>query len=383
MLTMDQVNMRNQRVLIRLDLNVPLESGMITSFTRINKALPTLKKALSIAKKVIVMSHLGRPQEGKFEKRYSLEPIAKYLGEKLDLTVSVCSSFSEVSDMVGKLILLENVRFNQGEKSNCEKLSKKYASLCDIFVMDAFATAHREQASTQGVARYASKACIGPLLQKEIESLNKCFDNPERPVSAIVGGSKVSSKLGVLENLSQRVDYLIVGGGIANTFLVAANKKIGKSLYEEKLVKRAKKIMELVEVVVPMDVVVANDLSDTSVGSIKMVDNIHSHEMILDLGPETLEKISKILKNSKTIIWNGPLGVFEIEQFSKGTKNVSLAVAESKAFSAAGGGDTIAAIEKYNIARDISYISTGGGAFLKFLESGSLPALKIHPENHH
>ena len=212
--------------------------------------------------------------------------------------------------------------------------------------------------------------------------MNKCFDNPERPVSAIVGGSKVSSKLGVLENLSQRVDYLIVGGGIANTFLVAANKKIGKSLYEEKLVKRAKKIMELVEVVVPMDVVVANDLSDTSVGRIKMVDNIHSHEMILDLGPETLEKISKILKNSKTIIWNGPLGVFEIEQFSKGTKNVSLAVAESKAFSAAGGGDTIAAIEKYNIARDISYISTGGGAFLKFLESGSLPALKIHPENH-
>ena len=285
--------------------------------------------------------------------------------------------------MVGKLILLENVRFNQGEKSNCEKLSKKYASLCDIFVMDAFATAHREQASTQGVTRYASKACIGPLLQKEIESLNKCFDNPERPVSAIVGGSKVSSKLGVLENLSQRVDYLIVGGGIANTFLVAANKKIGKSLYEEKLVKRAKKIMELVEVVVPMDVVVANDLSDTSVGSIKMVDNIHSHEMILDLGPETLEKISKIVKNSKTIIWNGPLGVFEIEQFSKGTKNVSLAVAQSKAFSAAGGGDTIAAIEKYNIAPDISYISTGGGAFLKFLESGSLPALKIHPENHH
>ena len=376
MLTMDQVNMRNQRVLIRLDLNVPLESGMITSFIRINKALPTLKKALSIAKKVIVMSHLGRPQEGKFEKRYSLEPIAKYLGEKLDLTVSVCSSFSEVSDMVGKLILLENVRFNQGEKSNCEKLSKKYASLCDIFVMDAFATAHREQASTQGVAIHA-------LLQKEIESLNKCFDNPERPVSAIVGGSKVSSKLGVLENLSLRVDYLIVGGGIANTFLVAANKKIGKSLYEEKLVKRAKNIMELVEVVVPMDVVVANHLSDTSVGSIKMVDNIHSHEMILDLGPETLEKISKILKNSKTIIWNGPLGVFEIEQFSKGTKNVSLAVAESKAFSAAGGGDTIAAIEKYNIARDISYISTGGGAFLKFLESGSLPALKIHPENHH
>ena len=327
-------------------------------------------------------SHLGRPQEGKFEKRYSLEPIAKYLGEKLNLTVSVCSSFSEVSDMVGKLILLENVRFNQGEKSNCEKLSKKYASLCDIFVIDANETAHREQASTQGVARYASKVCIGPLLQKEIESLDKCFDNPERPVSAIVGGSKVSSKLGVLENLSQRVDYLIVGGGIANTFLVAANKKIGKSLYEEKLVKRAKKIMELVEVVVPTDVVVANDLSDTSVGSIKMVDNIHSHEMILDLGPETLEKISKILKNSKTIIWNGPLGVFEIEQFSKGTKNVSLAVAQSKAFSAAGGGDTIAAIEKYNIARDISYISTGGGAFLKFLESGSLPALKIHPENH-
>ena len=382
MLTMDQVNMRNQRVLIRLDLNVPLERGMITSFIRINKALPTLKKALVIAKKVIVMSHLGRPQEGKFEKRYSLEPIAKYLGEKLDLKVPVCSSFSEVSDMAGKLILLENVRFNQGEKSNCEKLSKKYASLCDIFVMDAFATAHREQASTQGVARHASKVCIGPLLQKEIKNLNKCFNNPERPVSAIVGGSKVSSKLGVLENLSQRVDYLIVGGGIANTFLVAANKKIGKSLYEEKLVKRAKKIMELVEVVVPVDVVVANDLSDASLGSIKTLDNIHSHEMILDLGPETVEKISKIVKNSKTIIWNGPLGVFEIEQFSKGTKNVSLAVAESKAFSAAGGGDTIAAIEKYNIARDISYISTGGGAFLKFLESGSLPALKIHPENH-
>ena len=374
---MEEVDMANRRVLIRLDLNVPMHQGIIDSSIRIDKALPTIKLALKTASNVVIMSHLGRPKEGTFDQKYSLDPVAKYLAQKLDTNVSLCRNISDLASLHSKLILLENVRFNKGESENCEQLSKRYAAMCDIFVMDAFATAHRAQASTYGVAKYAATSGMGPRLKREVEFLNFCFSSPKKPVVAIVGGSKVSSKLGVLENLANRVDSLIVGGGIANTFLVAANKDVGKSLYEKQLVDRARAIMDKVEVILPSDVVVSPEISDKSVALKKLVDDIGPDEMVLDIGISSSERVSKILEASGTIIWNGPVGVFEIEQFSEGTKSVSAAVSESGAFSIAGGGDTLAAIEKYKISKNISYISTGGGAFLKFLENGRLPAIDI------
>lgn len=377
-LKMTELELKGKRVLIREDLNVPVKDGQVTSDARIRASLPTIEHALNAGAKVIVMSHLGRPEEGVFSEENSIQPVATHLGKLLNRDVPVIKDFRAGVDVAeGELVLLENVRFNQGEKKDTDELAKAYAALCDIFVMDAFGTAHRAQASTHGVAKFAPVACAGPLLANELEALGKALDKPARPLVAIVGGSKVSTKLEVLESLSEVCDQIIVGGGIANTFLAAAGKPVGKSLYEEDLIPAAKKLMEKVSIPLPTDVVCGKEFSETAVATLKSVDDVEADDMIFDIGPDTAKALAEYLKEAKTIIWNGPVGVFEFDQFGEGTKTLSLAIAESPAFSIAGGGDTLAAVDKYNIAEQVSYISTGGGAFLEFVEGKTLPAVAV------
>ena len=377
-LRMADQDLNGKKVLIREDLNVPVKDGVVTSDARIRASLPTIKLALEAGAQVIVMSHLGRPTEGEFEEKYSMQPVANYLAKALGQDVPVIKDFQGGVDVGnGKLVLLENVRFNKGEKKDEDDLAKKYAALCDVFVMDAFGTAHRAQASTHGVAKFAPIACAGPLLAAELDALGKALDNPARPLVAIVGGSKVSTKLEVLESLSDMCDQIIVGGGIANTFLAAAGKPVGKSLYEEDLVPQAKALMEKVSIPVPSDVVCAKEFAENAADTLKSADDVLEDDMIFDIGPDSAAALAEQLKKAKTIIWNGPVGVFEFDQFGQGTKALALAIAESDAFSIAGGGDTLAAVDKYEIAEKVSYISTGGGAFLEFVEGKVLPAVAM------
>ena len=376
---MTDLDLSAKRVLIREDLNVPVKNGVVASDARIRAALPTIKLAVEAGAKVMLMSHLGRPTEGEYDEQYSLAPVAAHLSKLLDIEVPLVKDWLDGGFDVaeGQVVLLENVRFNTGEKKNNEGLSQKMAALCDVYVMDAFGTAHRAQASTHGVAQFAPVACAGPLLSGELEALGKALDEPARPLAAIVGGSKVSTKLEVLTALSDQVDQLIVGGGIANTFLAAAGKPVGKSLCEHDLIPVATELMSKVNIPLPVDVVVATEFSETAEAVVKSVDDVSDDDMILDIGPESAANLAKLLETAGTIIWNGPVGVFEFDQFGEGTKTVSLAIAKSAAFSIAGGGDTLAAVDKYNIADDVSYISTGGGAFLEFVEGKKLPAVAI------
>lgn len=377
-LLMQNMALAGKRVLIREDLNVPVKDGMVTSDARIRAALPTIRLALAAGAKVLVMSHLGRPTEGEFDETFSLRPVAARLGALLDINVPLVSNWRdgvEVAD--GQVVLLENVRFNKGEKKDDDALAKAYAALCDIFVMDAFGTAHRAQASTHGVARFAPVACAGPLLADELRALGQALANPARPLVAIVGGSKVSTKLMVLETLSEKVDQLIVGGGIANTFLAAAGKRVGKSLCEHELIDTAAALMEKCAIPLPVDVVTAREFAETAVATIKAADDVADDDMIMDIGPQTAQQLAALLHNAGTIIWNGPVGVFEFDQFGEGTRVIAQAIADSQAFSIAGGGDTLAAIDKYGIADQVSYISTGGGAFLEYVEGKVLPAVAM------
>ena len=383
---MSELALANKRVLIREDLNVPVKDGKVTSDARLRAALPTLKLALEQGASVMVMSHLGRPTEGEFDAQYSLQPVADYLNEALDVNVRLAADYLDGIDVAaGELVIFENVRFNQGEKKNDDALAQKLAALCDVFVMDAFGTAHRAQASTHGVAKFAPVACAGPLLAGELEALGKALDNPARPMVAIVGGSKVSTKLTVLESLSTVVDQLVVGGGIANTFIAAAGHEVGKSLYEADLIDNAKTLTTNAQendgdIPVPTDVVVASEFSPNASATLKSVTEVSDEDMIFDIGPDSAKALCKILENAGTIVWNGPVGVFEFDQFGEGTKAIAQAIANSSAFSIAGGGDTLAAVDKYDIADKVSYISTGGGAFLEFLEGKKLPAVAILEE---
>ena len=375
---MTDLDLRGRRVLIREDLNVPLKEGRITSAARLKAAAPTIRYALDNGAQVIVMSHLGRPVEGEFNSEFSLAPIANYLGKLLDQKVHLIKDWSDGSIVSNhRLVMLENVRFNIGEKSNSDSLARAYAELCDIFVMDAFGTAHRAQASTHGVAKYAPSVCAGPLLANELDALEQALANPTAPVAAIVGGSKVSTKLMVLESLADKVDQLIVGGGIANTFLAAAGKPVGKSLFEADLIPAAQALMSKVNIPIPTDVIVGKEFSETAEAVIKLVDDVEEDDMIFDIGPESAKQLAEMITTMGTIIWNGPVGVFEFTQFSQGTEILAKAIANSDAFSIAGGGDTLAAVDKYNIADQVSYISTGGGAFLEYVEGKQLPAVAI------
>ena len=381
---MTDLDLAGKRVLIRQDLNVPIKDGKVSSDKRILASLPTIEAAMNAGAKVMVMSHLGRPVEGEYDEAFSMIPVGEHmaalLGHNVEMVKDWVNGVGEMRN--GEVVLCENVRFNVGEKSNDDELAKKMAALCDIFVMDAFGTAHRAQASTHGVAKYAPVACAGPLLAAELEALGKALGNPRRPMAAIVGGSKVSTKLTVLEALSQIVDQLIPGGGIANTFIAACGHNVGKSLYEADLVPEAKRLMEAAkakggEIPVPTDVVVGKEFSESAEAVVKRVDEVADDEMIFDIGPETAARFAKMMKSAGTIVWNGPVGVFEFDQFGEGTRTLGLAIAESDAFSIAGGGDTLAAVDKYGIESRISYISTGGGAFLEFLEGKKLPAVEI------
>jgi len=376
-LKMSELDLSGKRVLIREDLNVPVKNGEVTSDARIRASLPTIELALKAGAKVMVMSHLGRPTEGEYNEEYSLQPVANHIAGLLNREVPLIKDWLDGGFAVaeGELVLLENVRFNVGEKKDNPELSQKMAALCDVYVMDAFGTAHRAQASTHGVAQFAPVACAGPLLAGELDALGKALDEPARPLAAIVGGSKVSTKLEVLTALSDQVDQLIVGGGIANTFLAAAGKPVGQSLCEHDLIPVALELMKKVNIPLPVDVVVAKEFAETAEATVKSVDDVAEDEMILDIGPESAQKLAGLLKGAGTIIWNGPVGVFEFDQFGEGTKTLSLAIAESQGFSIAGGGDTLAAVDKYNIADKVSYISTGGGAFLEFVEGKKLPAV--------
>jgi phosphoglycerate kinase len=382
-LRMDQQNLEGKRVLIREDLNVAINDGVISNDTRIRAALPTIEMARTAGAEVIIMSHLGRPAEGKTieeQDEFSLQPVADRLAKLLDCDVAVNRDYlirAPASLGSGSVTLLENVRINAGEKANDDVLAKSYAALCDVFVMDAFGTAHRAQASTYGIAKHARIACAGPLLASELDALERSLKNPERPMLAIVGGAKVSSKLEVLKNLSTEVDQLIVGGGIANTFLAAAGVNVGKSLFEPDLIDTAKALMESTSIPMPTDVVVAKKFDANAVAVTKLVIDIEDDDMILDIGPVTAAYFAEIIGNMKTIIWNGPVGVFEFEQFSNGTQAVAKAIANSAGFSIAGGGETIAAIDKYAITDKVSYISTGGGAFLEYVQGAVLPAVEI------
>ncbi|WP_053981147.1 phosphoglycerate kinase [Marinagarivorans algicola] len=379
---MANLDLKGKRILIRQDLNVPLMDGEITSDARIRAALPSIKLALDAGAKVIVMSHLGRPTEGEYEERYSIKPVAEHLGKLLGQKVPVVRDWkSGVSIAEGQLILLENVRFNLGEQNDDEGLSKAYANLCDIYVMDAFGTAHRAQASTHGVARFAPIACAGPLLSAELNALEKAMANPAHPVVAIVGGSKVSTKLTVLDALSKVADTLVVGGGISNTFVAAAGNEVGNSLYEKDLIPEAQRLCKQTEVIYATDVRITKDsFSDWKHDSkveVRNATDVQADEDIIDYGPVTAERVAEIIKNAKTVIWNGPCGVFEFDAFAKGTEVVARAIADSEAFSLAGGGDTLAAIDKFGLADSISYISTGGGAFLEYVEGKKLPAVQV------
>ena len=380
-LNMTDLDLTNQRVLIREDLNVPVKDGVVQSDARIVAALPTIRLALEKGAAVMICSHLGRPDEGQFSEENSLAPVAAYLSKALGRDVPLVRDYLNGVDVAsGEVVLLENVRFNSGEKKNTDTLAKQYAALCDVFVMDAFGTAHRAQGSTHGVAKFAKVACAGPLLSAELAALGKALGAPAQPMTAIVAGSKVSTKLDVLTSLADLCDQLIVGGGIANTFLAAAGFPVGKSLYEADLIDTAKAIAAKVSVPLPVDVVVAKAFAADAEATVKAVADVAEDDMILDIGPKTAKQFAELLKNSKTILWNGPVGVFEFDQFANGTKVLAQAIAESDAFSIAGGGDTLAAIDKYNVADKISYISTGGGAFLEFVEGKVLPAVAILEE---
>ena len=377
-LKMTDLDLQGKRVLIREDLNVPVKDGTVKSDARILASLPTIRLALEKGAAVLVCSHLGRPEEGVFSEEDSLKPVADYLSKALNREVPLVRDYLDgVEVKPGELVLLENVRFNPGEKKNTDELAQKYAALCDVFVMDAFGTAHRAQGSTHGVAKFADIACAGPLLAAELDALGKALKSPAKPMAAIVAGSKVSTKLDVLNSLSQVCDQLIVGGGIANTFLAAAGFPVGKSLYEADLVDTAKAIAAKVSVPLPVDVVVAKAFAEDAEATVKAVGEVAEDDMILDIGPQTAANFAELLKSSKTILWNGPVGVFEFDQFGNGTKVLAEAIAESPAFSIAGGGDTLAAIDKYGVGERISYISTGGGAFLEFVEGKVLPAVEV------
>ncbi|MFT6093889.1 MAG: phosphoglycerate kinase [Pseudohongiellaceae bacterium] len=381
---MEQLELDRKRVLIREDLNVPIKNGKIVNDTRIRAAVPSIKAAMQAGAQVIVMSHLGRPSEGlaiSEQSEFSLAPVAEHLKQLLNCSVALVEDYLDsplkITGAKADIVVLENVRANVGEKSNSDELAKYYASLCDVFVMDAFGTAHRAQASTHGVAKFAATACAGPLLAKELDALEKSLRNPKRPMLAIVGGAKVSSKLEVLKSLATKVDQLIVGGGIANTFLAAGGFNVGKSLYEPDLVEVAAKLMEQTQIPLPIDVVCAKEFSETAKATIKNVSEILDDDLILDIGPKSSAALSEIISHMKTIIWNGPLGVFEFPAFANGTKAVATAVANNNGFSIAGGGETITAIDQFKVTDSISYISTGGGAFLEYVQGDELPAVKI------
>ena len=380
---MTSLDLSGKRVLIREDLNVPVKEGAVTSDARIRAALPTIQLALKQNARVLLMSHLGRPEEGKFAEEFSLAPVAKRLTQLLGVPARLKRDWLDGVDAEpGEVVLLENVRFNRGEKKDADDLSRKMAALCDIYVMDAFGTAHRAEASTHGVARYAPIACAGPLLVSELAALETALEKPARPLIAIVAGSKVSTNLTVLETLLSKVVQMIVGGGIANTFLAAQGFNVGKSLHEHEMLDICKRLLEQSQkrgIVIPMptDVVVATEFSAVAEADVKPVNSVAANEMILDIGPDTAEQLAKLIAGAGTILWNGPVGVFEFDQFGEGTRVLANAIARSKAFSLAGGGDTLAAIEKYGIEDSISYISTGGGAFLEFVEGKKLPAVDI------
>ncbi len=380
---MIDLDLSGKRVLIRQDLNVPVKNGEVTSDIRIQASIPTIEKALAAGAAVMVLSHLGRPVEGEYDDASSLKPVADRLAKLLNKPVRLAKDWLNGIDILpGEVVLCENVRFNVGEEKNSDELGKKMADLCDVFVMDAFGTAHRAQASTHSVAKYAPIACAGPLLASELEALGKALETPVKPLVAIVGGSKVSTKLTVLKSLSEKVDQLIVGGGIANTFIAAAGFPVGKSLYEADLIEEAQRLIAAAkkagsDIPIPVDVVCAKEFSDNAIATIKNVQDVEPDDLILDIGPVTAKQYSEIIKSAGTIVWNGPVGVFEIEQFSHGTQSLAKAIAESTAFSIAGGGDTLAAIDKYNINDQVSYTSTGGGAFLEFLEGKELPAVAV------
>jgi len=381
-LKMEDQALAGKRLMIRLDLNVPVNNGVVTSDTRIRASLPTIRLALEKGAAVILLSHLGRPTEGVFDAKFSLAPVANHLAKLLDQDVRLVANWLGGIDVApGEIVVCENVRFNLGEKNDDEDLARAMAELCDVFVMDAFGTAHRAQASTHGVARFAALACAGPLLIGELDALGRAMRDPARPVVAIVAGSKVSTKLTVLKSLVGLVDQLIVGGGIANTFIAAAGHAVGKSLVEDGLVDEARRLMSTTsgraEIPLPEDVVVATEMAASATPQLRLIDEIKAGEMILDIGPGTSRRYAAILKSAGTIVWNGPVGVFEIDQFGAGTASIARAVADSPAFSIAGGGDTLAALEKYDVTAEISYISTGGGAFLEFLEGKTLPAIAV------
>jgi len=375
---MTDLDLKGKRIFIRADLNVPVKDGKVTSDARIRATIPTLKLALEKGAKVMVTSHLGRPTEGEFKPEDSLQPVVDYLNEHLDVPVRLVRDYLNGVDVnAGEIVVLENVRINKGEKKNDPELGKKYAALCDVFVMDAFGTAHRAQASTYGVAEFAPIACAGPLLAAELDALGKALKEPARPMVAIVGGSKVSTKLEVLNSLSKIADQIIVGGGIANTFIAAAGHNVGKSLYEADLIPVAKELAASTDIPVPVDVRVGTEFSETAPATEKSVTEVKDDESIFDIGDKSAAQLAEIIKNAKTVLWNGPVGVFEFPNFRKGTEIISHAIANSDAFSIAGGGDTLAAIDLFGIADKISYISTGGGAFLEFVEGKVLPAVEI------
>lgn len=376
---MTDLDLAGKRVLIRADLNVPVKDGKVVSDKRITATMPTIKLALEKGALVMVTSHLGRPTEGEYNEEFSLKPVVDYLKEHMDCPVRLVKDYLDTPVEVapGELVILENCRFNKGEKKNDEALAKKYAALCDVFVMDAFGTAHRAQGTTYGAAQFAPIACAGPLLAAELDALAKAMDNPARPMVAIVGGSKVSTKLTVLNSLSKIADQLVVGGGIANTFIAAQGHNVGKSLYEADLIDEAKKIASETTIPEVVDVVCGKEFSETAVATTKSVTEVEDDDMIMDFGPESAKKLAEIIMNAKTILWNGPVGVFEFDQFAGGTEIMAKAIAESPAFSIAGGGDTINAIQKFGITDKVSYISTGGGAFLEFVEGKKLPAVEI------
>lgn len=386
LINMSDIDLYNKRVLIREDLNVPIKDGIITSDQRLQAALPTLKAALASGAAVIVLSHLGRPEEGKIDQRFSLELVANYLAEYLDYPVHFVRDYlAGLTVKPGELVVCENVRFNVGEKENDEQLARKLAALCDVFIMDAFGTAHRDHASTTGIARFAPIAAAGPLLMRELEALHHVLKNPEKPIVAIVGGAKISGKLTLLKQMVSKVDYLITGGGIANTFLKAQGFEIGVSLCEDDLLDEARAILALAaekncQLPLPTDIVVGKSFNENCPAYNKSLSNMATDDMIMDIGPDTISRYLHIIEQAKTIIWNGPVGVFEFPQFAYGTRAIAIAIATSEALSIAGGGDTLAAVDQYDLTQQISYISTGGGAFLKCLEGETLPAVAILEE---
>ena len=376
---MMDLDLKDQRTIIRLDLNVPIENGEIASDARIKASIPTILAAQEKGAKVILLSHLGRPDPDNNDTRFSLQPVAHRLGELINQDIDFASNWTESIPDYGNIVLCENTRYHKGEKSNDEAFAKCIASLCDVYVMDAFGASHRKHASTYGAIQFAKKACAGPLLSSEIDSLKKAMEAPEKPLVAIIGGAKVSSKLGVIESLANICDCIIVGGGIANTFLLANGNSVGNSLVETEMVEAARRILQLeqVHIPIPTDVVVAKEFSSEAIALEKSIDQVEEDDLILDIGPETTNAYKELISSARTIIWNGPLGVFEIEQFSQGTQQIAMAIKDNQGYKIVGGGDTVAVIEKYGITDSISYVSTGGGAFLEFVKSGTLDALEV------